>query len=114
MEIDESKIIESYEIYVEGLQNKEWYELTIDELKLIKDSKKRNEYIKKARLCLRYLINPLYDSIKNRSKFKFSVSNKHLTYQIIVRELFEYYKKKGFDKEEIINIAYEADPEKKY
>lgn len=114
METDENKIIEAYETYVDELQIKDWYELTTDELELIKDSKKRNEYKKRVRLCLRSLINPLYDSIKNKGRFKFSVSNKHLTCQIMVRELVAYYKKQGFDKQEIINIACEADSTKKY
>lgn len=114
MDIDENKIIEAYKQYIAELQKKEWYELTTEELQLIKDTKQQREYNKKVRDCLRCIINPLYDSIKNRGRFKFSVSNKQLTCQIMVRELFEYYKKQGFNKEEIINIASEADSTKKY
>lgn len=114
MDIDANKIIETYEKYVDEIQNKEWYELTTEEVQLIKDSKKRSEYRKRVRFCLNCIINPLYDSIKNRGKFKFSVPNKHLTCKIMVKELFEYYKNQGFNKEEIINIAYKADSGKKY
>lgn len=114
MNINENEIIESYDKYVDEIQNKNWYELTTDELNLIKEPRKRTEYRKRIRLCLRCLINPLYDSIQNRGKFKFSVPNKNLTCQIMVKELVDYYKKLGFDKEKIINIAYEADSRKKY
>ena len=99
---------------IDEIQNKEWYELTTEEVQLIKDSKKRSEYRKRVRFCLNCIINPLYDSIKNRGEFKFSVPNKHLTCKIMVKELFEYYKNQGFNKEEIINIAYKADSGKKY
>ena len=114
MEIDEKQLIESYQIYVNEIQKKEWYELTTDEMALINDPKKRGEYQKLVCQCLRSLINPLYDSIKNRGRFKFSVSDKLLTCEIMVRELMNYYKKQGFTKEEIINIACEADSSKKY
>ena len=106
METNENEIMELYDAYVDNLQNKKWYELTTEELQLIKDPKKRAEYNKKVRICLK--------GIKNRGKFKFSVENKSLTCEILVKELFSYYKKQGFDKQEIINIANEADSTKKY
>lgn len=114
MEINEQELFESLEQYIKYVESKDWGDLTGDEVDLISDSKVRNTYKKKRLECLRYIINPLYDSIKNKGRFKFSNSNKELTCKNMLQDLFNYYKKQGFSKEEIFDIARERNSSKKY
>lgn len=114
MEINKDELLNSLETYLNYVENKEWWDLTNDEVENIRDSKLKHTYQKKRMECLKYIINPLYDSIQNRSRFKFSHDDRELTCKNMLQDLFNYYKKKGFEKDEIFNIARDRNSSKKY
>jgi len=97
--------------YIEG---KHWGDLTLEEINLIQDRNKRIEYRRNFKNCFMCLINPLYTGIKNKSKFSFSNPDNLLTCRNMVKDLLDYYYKKGYTRDEIIVIASDYDIKKKY
>lgn len=104
---------EALKKYSEYINSKAWGDLTSDDIELIEDIEKRKEFRQKYQKCFRYVINPLYSSIKSRN-FKFSNPDNLLTCRNMMSDLMKYYYKKGFTRDEIINIACENDCKKKY
>lgn len=98
----------------EYIESKHWGDLTLAEIEIIKDRDKRIEYRRKFKRCFMYIINPLYTGIKNKSRFNFSNPDNLLTCRNMLKDLMDYYYKKGYSREEIINIASENDMKKKY
>lgn len=96
------------------IENSHWSDLTLEEISLIKDSKKRIEYQSNWKHCFRYIINPLYSSIKNQNKFHFSNPDNMLTCRNMLKDLMDYYYNKGFSRDQIIKIVSDNDIKKKY
>ena len=46
------------------INTEECYNLTVEELDLIDDSKKEKEYYQKIKRCIKYILNPLHGAVK--------------------------------------------------
>jgi hypothetical protein len=100
--MEEKDIKNMYEIIINEINKKKWYDLSIHEINMIEDIKKRNEYLKEYYFCFRNIINPLYNSI-NTNKYKFT---EDMSCKQIVNQLKEIYYKKGKTKEEMREIIF--------
>lgn len=98
---------------LEIINNSHWGDLTLEEISEIKDIEKRKEYRRRWEFCHKHIINPLYSSIKD-SKFNFSNSDQYLTCRNMLKDIMDYYYKKGYSKKEIVDIALERDNKKKH
>lgn len=98
----------------ERINNSHWADLTLEDIDLIENNEKRSEANRQFKRCIRGVINPLYTGIKDKSKFKFSKPDNLLTCRIMMRDLMSYYYKKGFTREEIVQIATDSDIKKRY
>lgn len=102
--MDEDFLIELAKQYIEEIEKKEWPDLTLDEIELIKDKDKRINFRKRFFYCFKHVINPLYNNLPKKGKFSFSESDKHLTSRMMVNELKEHYYKYNFTRDDIIDI----------
>lgn len=112
--VDDALLQESIEIYLKDLENKTWPNLTKGEIELIRDEQKRKDYLKKYNECMNGLILPLLYSMSSKSNFKFSNPDNLLTCNNMMKDIYEYYVKKGFSKEDLQVIALEKNPGKNY
>lgn len=112
--MDAELLTKSIEIYLTDLENKNWPNLTRDEIELIRDEQKRKEYLKKYRECMNVVILPLLYNMDNRSGFKFSNADNLLTCNNMIKDIYEYYKKRGFNKKDLYVIAIEKKTGKGY
>ena len=112
--VDEVLLERSIEMYLEDLEGKNWPNLTKGEIELIRDEQKRKEYLKKYRECMNVVILPLLYNMDNRNNFKFSNPDNLLTCNNMMKDIYAYYKKRGFNKEELCVIATEKKTGKGY
>ena len=114
MSIISFDINQSIEDYISQIEKEEWYNLTDNQINLMTDIKKQFRYMKKRRDCFALLISPLYEAIKDKKNFNFSNPENLLTCKNILEDLFCYYNKKNLSVKQIIEIAKEDNPRKKY
>lgn len=112
--IDEKLIDKSLELYQEYINSKHWADLTEKQIEMIVDEEKRKLYLKKYQECMNAFILPLLYNMSNKSGFKFSDPNESLTCNNMIREIYAYYQKRGYTKEDLNNIALEKNTNKKY
>lgn len=102
--MDEEFLIELAKQYIEEIERKEWPDLTIDEIELIRDKQKRIDFRKRFFYCFKHVINPLYNNLPKKGKFAFSESDKNLTSRKMVNQLKEHYYKHKFTRNDIIEV----------
>lgn len=112
--MNEELLEKSIQIYLEQIEGKNWADLTKNEMKLIADEVKKVEYLKKYKECMENLILPLLYSMSNSSNFKFSNPDSLLTCNNMMKDIYNYYQKRGFKKAELSVIASEKDPKKNH
>lgn len=112
--LDVELLEKSFEIYLQDLENKGWADLTEKEMELIADELKRKEYLKKYKECMRAVILPLLYNMDSGKGFKFSNPDSLLTCNNMMKDIYNYYKKRGFNKEDLIIIAGEKKSGKGY
>lgn len=112
--VDEKLLKESIEIYLRWIEDKKWSDLSKEQIELINDEQKRKEYIKKYNDCMKAVIIPLLHNMDARNNFKFSNHDNLLTCNNMMKDIYNYYKKRGFNKEDLIKIASEKNSEKRY
>lgn len=91
-----------YEQERERINNAHWADLTLDEMELIEDKKKKVEYKKEQRKFHIHIINPLANSVPR--KFKFSVPDESLTYRIMMNDYMKFFYGKGMTRDQIIEM----------
>lgn len=79
-----------------------WADLTLSEIELIDDAKKRKEYRKRINEFHVRIINT-FSSLVPRN-FSFSVSNHKLTYRTMTTDYMNYFYSKGMSREEIVKM----------
>lgn len=92
------KLLKSIKKYV---NSKHWTDLTSKELEFVLDKEKKTKY----RKFLKYVINSLLYHMKHEKSFKFSYVDSELTCRNILVNIFVYYQKLGFTKNDIANIV---------
>ncbi|MGE5456478.1 MAG: hypothetical protein ACM3O4_05200 [Ignavibacteriales bacterium] len=102
--MDEQYLIELAEMYIQEIEKKNWPDLTLDEIELIRDKEKMADFRKKFFYCFKHVINPLYNNLPKRGKFSFSQSDKHLTSRNMVDELKAHYYKYGYSRDDLVDI----------
>lgn len=83
------------------VNEKHWADLTISDMDYVIDLEKR----KRFKNTLRYIINPLLYHMKSMKSFKFSHKDNELTCRNMLKDIFDYYQRLGFDKKDITYIA---------
>ena len=111
---DEELLQKSIENYLKFIEDKNWPDLTKEQIELIKDDSKRKEYLKKYKECVRKVIMPLIWHIDNKSHFKFTNPDNLLTCNNMMKDIYSYYQKKGYDKKDLCTIASDKDVGKRY
>ncbi len=100
-DFDLEAIEKSFEEYKKVVNEKHWADLTILDMDYVNDIEKR----KKFKNSLRYIINPLLYHMKSMRSFKFSHSDNELTCRNMLKDIFDYYQKLGFNRNDIAQIA---------
>lgn len=100
-DFDLEAIEKSFEKYKQIVNNKHWADLTISDLSYVTDIEKKKQY----KNSLRYIINPLLYHMNSMRSFKFSHSDDELTCRNMLKDIFNYYEKLGFDRKDIEQIA---------
>lgn len=100
-DIDYIAIEKSIEEYKKYVNSKYWSDLTSKELEFVLDKEKKIKY----RKFLKYVINSLLYHMKHEKSFKFSHVDSELTCRNMLVDIFVYYQKLGFTKNDIAHIA---------
>lgn len=111
---NESLFEKSLEMYIDDLEQKKWSDLTKEQICSIRDELKRKEYLKKYQECMKAVILPLLYNMDNSQKFHFANPDNLLTCNNMMKDIYNYYKKRGFNKEDLIIIAGEKKSGKGY
>lgn len=111
---EESLFGKSLKMYIDDLEQKNWSDLTKEQIYTIRDDLKRKEYLKKYHECMKIVILPLLYNIGNSNKFHFTNPDNLLTSNNMMKDIYNYYKKRGFNKEDLITIASEKKVGKGY
>lgn len=100
-DFDLEAIEKSFEEYKRIVNEKHWADLTIVDIEYVTDIEKRKQF----KNSLRYIINPLLYHMKSMRNFKFSHSDNELTCRNMLKDIFDYYQKLGFNRKDIAHIA---------
>ena len=100
---------ESFERYKRFVNSKHWADLTVRDLDYVTDIEKRKKY----KDSFRYIINPLLYHMKSMRNFKFSHEDNELTCRNMLKDIFAYYQRLGYDRKDIAEIACDRS-DKKY
>lgn len=109
-EFDMEQIEKYFEEQIKIVNEKNWFDLTVSDLHYLRDAEKGRKY----RKMFRCIIDPLLAHMKSMKTFEFSRNSDELTCKEIVREIYDYYYKRGFDNKEIFEIAKDNNFKKKY
>lgn len=102
-DIDYIAIERSIEEYKKYVNSKHWADLTENELEYVCDKEK----LKKRKKYINVYIIPLLYSMKNNSHFKFSHPNNQLTCRNMRDDVVSYYKKLGYNQQDLYQICSE-------
>lgn len=92
-----------YKLFLDEVNKKDWYDLTLDEIRLLKDREKQKEYIKKYQFCVINIINPLCRAVSSKG-YGFSGD---LTCKQMINKLEKIYFKKKRSKQDMRDIVLE-------
>ena len=104
MGIDDLKYLEKQIIDSEKkrINSAHWADLTLAEVGLIDDVKKRREYRKQINEFHMRIINTFSGLVPKN--FSFSVPSNKLTYRIMATDYMNYFYSKGMTREEIVKM----------
>lgn len=102
--MDEKDLIEIANQYLKAIESRNWPDLTLDEIELIRDQDKRIDFRKRFFFCFKNVINPLYTNLPKKGQFTFSLPDKELTCRLMVRDLKKHYLKYKYTNDDIIYI----------
>lgn len=100
-DFDLGELEKSFEEYKKRINEKHWADLTIVDIEYVTDIEKKKQF----KNSLRYIINPLLYHMKSQRSFKFSHEDNDLTCRNMLKDIFDYYQKLGFNRKDIARIA---------